>query len=61
MRKSKDAANAPDVFANKGREQRYLGERFGRPELGTGMHPLTKERGIKGASNVGEDETSGSE
>lgn len=48
---------------DKGADQRRfgLGERLGRPETGPRLHPLSKEAGIKGASNVGEDECSGSE
>jgi hypothetical protein len=45
----------------KGADQRWLGERYGRVEEGPALHPLTRETGLKGASNVGEDETSGSE
>ncbi|HEX6241881.1 MAG TPA: hypothetical protein VFZ61_13325 [Polyangiales bacterium] len=48
---------------DKGADQRRLGlgERLGRPETGPKLHPLSREAGVKGASNVGEDETSGSE
>ena len=46
---------------DKGAEQRGLGERLGREELGPPLHPASKESGTKGASNAGEDETSGSE
>ena len=48
---------------DKGADQRRLGvgERLGRPETGPRLHPLSRESGIKGASNVGEDESSGSE
>jgi hypothetical protein len=46
---------------DKGADQRRLGERIGRPETGPKLHPLSREAGIKGASNVGEDESSGSE
>ena len=45
----------------KGAEQRWLGERYGRRETGLALHPWSKETGRKGASNVGQDETSGSE
>jgi hypothetical protein len=47
----------------KGKDQRKrgLGERLGSPETGPKLHPLSREAGIKGASNVGEDESSGSE
>jgi hypothetical protein len=53
-----------DWFARnpeKGADQRWLGERYGRVERGPALHPFTRETGRKGASNVGEDETSGSE
>jgi hypothetical protein len=46
---------------DKGAEQRGLGERIGREEEGPALHPTSRESGTKGASNVGEDETSGSE
>jgi hypothetical protein len=46
---------------DKGAEQRGLGERLGREEDGPPLHPAAKESGVKGASNAGEDETSGSE
>lgn len=46
---------------DKGAQQRGLGERFGRDAKGPPLHPAAKESGIEGASNVGEDETSGSE
>jgi hypothetical protein len=46
---------------DKGEEQRGLSERLGRKESGPALHPTTKESGTKGASNVGQDETSGSE
>jgi hypothetical protein len=45
----------------KGADQRWLGERFGRRETGVALHPWSRETGRKGASNVGQDETSGSE
>ena len=46
---------------DKGADQRRLGERLGRPETGPKLHPASRESGTKGASNVGEDESSGSE
>jgi hypothetical protein len=46
---------------DKGAEQRGLGERLGQEEDGPPLHPAAKESGTKGASNAGEDETSGSE
>lgn len=57
MEKQKEAPRQPD----KGEDQRLLGERYGKKETGPALHPATKESGRKGASNVGEDETSGSE
>lgn len=45
----------------KGAEQRWNGERYGREEMGPRLHPWTRVTGRKGASNVGQDETSGSE
>jgi hypothetical protein len=45
----------------KGADERWLRERYGRVERGPALHPWTKETGLKGASNVGQDETSGSE
>ncbi|HEY6878468.1 MAG TPA: hypothetical protein VI299_10645 [Polyangiales bacterium] len=44
---------------DKGRDERNLGERFGRPDDSQSNHPWSRESGIKGASNVGEDTTSG--
>ena len=51
----------PRPEPEKGAEQRWFGERYGRVEEGPLLHPLSKETGLKGASNVGLDETSGSE
>jgi hypothetical protein len=45
----------------KGKDQRGLGERYGKEASGPPLHPDEKERGTRGASNVGEDGTSGSE
>lgn len=42
-------------------DQADLSERYGRPEKGLSNHPYTKESGLKGASNVQDDETAGSE
>jgi hypothetical protein len=56
MANHKDSSQSP---ADKGREERHMGERFGRPEEGPPLHPQTKETGTKGASNAGEDLTSG--
>lgn len=50
-----------DEADDKGAEQRGLGERIGREEKGPAVHPATKESGTKGASNAGEDASSGSE
>ncbi len=46
---------------DKGSDQRNLGERYGREDDSGSNHPLSRESGIKGASNVGEDATSGDE
>jgi hypothetical protein len=46
---------------DKGADQRLLKERISQPEKGPLLHPQSKETGLKGASNVGEDESSGSE
>ena len=45
----------------KGEDQRGLGERYGKEAREPRLHPASKESGIEGASNVGQDETSGSE
>ena len=45
----------------KGKDQRALGERYGKKATGPALHPAEKESGRRGASNVGEDESSGSE
>lgn len=44
---------------DKGREQRRQGERLGSKVDGVPTHPDERESGRKGASNVGQDETSG--
>jgi len=46
---------------DKGKDQRGLGERYGKKASGPLLHPNEKERGTRGASNAGEDESSGSE
>lgn len=45
----------------KGEDQRGLGERYGKETRGPRLHPASKESGREGASNVGQDESSGSE
>jgi hypothetical protein len=45
----------------KGKDQRLLGERYGKKASHPLLHPVEKETGRRGASNVGEDESSGSE
>ena len=50
-----------EELEKKGRDQRWLSERFGKREREFSNHPETKRTGYKGASNVGEDESSGSE
>jgi hypothetical protein len=47
------------AIRDKGRDQRNLGERLGRPDDGGSNHPQSKATGTKGESNVGEDLTSG--
>jgi hypothetical protein len=55
------SSKQPSKSLDKGREQRALTERQGREVDGEPTHPEERETGHKGASNVGEDETSGSE
>lgn len=50
-----------EELQKKGRDQRWLSERYGKREHEHSNHPQTKRSGYKGASNVGEDESSGSE
>lgn len=47
--------------SDKGSEERGLSERYGKRATTPPLNPVTKERGIQGASNVGQDKTSGSE
>jgi hypothetical protein len=54
-------AERQDEADDKGADQRGLGERIGRQATGPAIHPATKESGTKGASNAGEDASSGSE
>ena len=51
----------PRKQPQKGADQRFLGERLGKREDGPRLHPVSRETGKKGASNVGEDASSGSE
>lgn len=51
--------NAKSAERDKGRDERNLMTRYGRKDDSGSNHPLAREKGIKGASNVGEDETSG--
>lgn len=53
------ARSAAQERADKGSDQRGLGERYGKEDDGTSNHPETKRTGRKGASNAGEDLTSG--
>ena len=53
------ARSAKSELRDKGRDQRDLDERLGKHDDGTSNHPESKQTGQKGASNVGEDETSG--
>lgn len=57
MEKQKDGQKQPA----KGADQKLLGERYGKKETGPALHPASKESGRQGASNAGEDESSGSE
>jgi hypothetical protein len=54
-------AKRPPKKDDKGADQRLLKERINQVEEGPLLHPQSKETGMKGASNVGEDESSGSE
>lgn len=56
-----EAKQRPRKKDDKGADQRLLRERLGQVEKGPRVHPVSKETGLKGASNVGEDESSGSE
>lgn len=56
-----EAKQQPRKKDDKGADQRLLRERLGQVEKGPRLHPVSKETGLKGASNVGEDESSGSE
>lgn len=55
----KPVKSAESELRDKGRDERHMDERFGKEDDGTSNHPETKETGIKGASNAGEDLTSG--
>jgi len=55
------ARSEKSELKDKGRDQRSLEERLGKEDDGTSNHPETKQTGIKGASNAGEDQTSGSD
>jgi hypothetical protein len=55
------AASSEAELERRTVDYRWEGERYGRVERGPALHPFTKQTGRKGASNVGEDETSGSE
>jgi len=56
-----DSSKEYDASFDKGREQRRQRERMGSEVDGTPTHPEERETGHKGGSNVGQDETSGSE
>ena len=45
----------------KGKDQRGLGERYGKKAKEPALHPSERESGTQGASNVQQDESSGSE
>lgn len=53
------ARSEEQELRDKGRDQRDLAERYGKKDDGSSNHPQTTRTGLKGASNVGEDETSG--
>lgn len=55
------ARSVEEELDDKGRDQRNLRERVGTKDDGSSNHPATKRTGRKDHSNVGEDETSGSE
>jgi hypothetical protein len=57
----KPARGAESEQRDKGRDQRDLDERAGKPDDGTSNHPESKRSGRKGESNVGEDQSSGGE
>ena len=57
----KQQQEKPRKQPQKGADQRFLGERMGKTEHGPRLHPVSRETGKKGASNVGEDASSGSE
>jgi hypothetical protein len=46
---------------DKGHDERNLKQRYGSKDDSGSNHPLSREQGIKGASNVGEDATSGAD
>lgn len=55
------AKQEPNTQKVKGKDQKGLGERYGKKATAPALHPAEKESGTQGASNVSEDETSGSE
>jgi hypothetical protein len=59
MKKQELEHDAKTAEKEKGRDERNLGQRYGRPDDSGSNHPAAREDGIKGASNVGEDQTSG--
>ncbi|HEX5661270.1 MAG TPA: hypothetical protein VFX59_28970 [Polyangiales bacterium] len=59
MKKPELEHDAKSAEKNKGRDERNLGQRYGREDDSGSNHPDARERGVKGASNVGEDSTSG--
>jgi hypothetical protein len=56
---STPAKDEKTELREKDRDERNLGERYGREATGEENDPESKETGYKGASNAGEDLTSG--
>ncbi|MET0286127.1 MAG: hypothetical protein ABW352_16720 [Polyangiales bacterium] len=59
MKKPELEHDAKRAEKDKGKDERNLGQRYGREDDSHSNHPLSRESGVKGASNVGEDSTSG--
>ena len=55
------ARSEEEELKNKKSRKGGIWELFGSKEEGDSLHPTAKETGYNGASNVGEDEQSGSE
>lgn len=59
MKKTELEHDAKSAEKDKGKAERNLKQRYGQEDDSGSNHPLSREQGIKGASNVGEDNTSG--